>query len=316
MRVVTLAAEGKLQHAHAGKMKVPAQCLDVFGDHSEILGYQRQLAELVLQHTQQIVSRRMPPFTRAGIRRRRGHGPVCRERSEVIETQQVETLELLTHPQAPQGKSVPQHRVPVVERIAPQLPGLGEVIGRHAGHRSRPAIGLELELAAMSPGLRGVGSDIERQIAEQADAALMSMGTQPPPLHREGKLLALHLPQRLLKLTARNLQRPRVAVAQFRWPSPPRRATVALAERLIQSIVRQPRLRAVQKRLELAAAALGPLLGIQQSRVAGKVRADPVRGALGTGGSQRKCLQDAEARIGQPVDTRPPTAPQWRVQRA
>ncbi len=86
---------------------MPAQRLHIRGNDPEILRNQRQLSELVLQHAQQIFSRRMPPLARARIGGGRRHRPVRRQCAKVIEPQQVESLELLVHARAPQMKSVP-----------------------------------------------------------------------------------------------------------------------------------------------------------------------------------------------------------------
>ena len=57
----------------------------------------------------------------------------------VIDAQQVETIRLQRQSLQPEPESIALLRFPVVERIAPQLPVLGEIIRRHSGYRRRLA---------------------------------------------------------------------------------------------------------------------------------------------------------------------------------
>src|SRR6185437_4357822 len=128
----------------------------------------------------------------------------------------------------------------------------------------------------MRPRLSRVGSHIERQIPEQAHSAIVSVIAQLAPLGSKRKLFALHSPELLVQLGTRAFHSLRLAIAQLRRPSPPWSSAVTLTERLIEGVVPQPVLRFVQERFEVAAAALGPLLRVQQCRIAREVRADPV----------------------------------------
>ena len=154
VRVVALAAEGELQDAHARQAEALAQRHDVVGDDAEILGDDRQVAELVHQQPQEILPRREVPLSPAGVRGAGGHGPVRRERAKVIDAQQVDALELLAHARAPVGEVVVAHRLPVIERVAPELAGLREVIRRNAGDGGRPPVGLRAETARGAPRSR------------------------------------------------------------------------------------------------------------------------------------------------------------------
>src|SRR6185437_2740322 len=123
MRIVALAAECELQDAHAWKSVAFAQRNDVVGDDTEIFGKNRQVAELIHQQPQEIFPGGKAPLPPAGIRGTGGDRPVRGEGAKVVDTQQVDALKLLEHPRAPVDEVVPAHRLPVIERVAPKLPG-------------------------------------------------------------------------------------------------------------------------------------------------------------------------------------------------
>src|SRR5581483_11513703 len=181
-------AESKLQHAHSGKPEVAAQCLDVGGDDSEILGEDWQLAQIALQKPHQLLARSVMPCAATRIGRAGWHRPMRRQRPEMIDAQHVDTLELASHARAPQREAVAAHGVPVVKRVAPELPGLGKVVGRDAGDGGRLPGGIELELAAVHPGLGGIGGYVEWEVPEESDVAGLRMLSQALPLNIEREL--------------------------------------------------------------------------------------------------------------------------------
>src|SRR5688572_33466696 len=87
-------------------------------------------------------------------RARRGRDlPIRFEPAEVIDAQQIEELELRADARAPPRETVGLQARPVVERIAPLLPVLREVVRWHAGDDARHAAGIEEEILAMRPDL-------------------------------------------------------------------------------------------------------------------------------------------------------------------
>ena len=47
--VFRVAAERELQHAHSGNFKIVSKGLDIRGDHAQVLGDNRQIAQLFLE---------------------------------------------------------------------------------------------------------------------------------------------------------------------------------------------------------------------------------------------------------------------------
>src|SRR5690606_20076251 len=174
-------------------------------------------------------------------------------------------FELPAHTCTPVAKPVPAHDIPVVQRITPELARLREVIGWDARHHSWPPTGIELKLSAIRPRLRRVGSDIERQIAEQPDATGVRVRPQALPLRLESELLhteAVHLGSKL-GFGARH--RRWLAVPNVGRPCPPGCALVSCAQRFEANVVLEPVARAFQERLVLSGFLRRKLLWIEQA---------------------------------------------------
>ena len=86
------------------------------------------------------------------------------------------------HARAPEREAIMTHDAPVVERIAPELARLGEVIRRHTGHGRRAPFAVELELFGVRPGFRRIRRHVERQIAEQPHATRVRVARAAAPI--------------------------------------------------------------------------------------------------------------------------------------
>ncbi len=91
-------------------------------------------------------------------------------------------------PLNPPAEAVLAHPLPVVERVAPELPGRAEVIRRHSGNLCAPPPGVELELRAIGPDVGAIVGDEDRDIAEDQHASLVGVASQRGPLPVEREL--------------------------------------------------------------------------------------------------------------------------------
>src|SRR5688500_14426117 len=78
--------------------------------------------------------------------------------------------------------------VPGVERVAPELAGGGEIVGRDAGDVGGAELFIELKQFWMRPGVGGIGGDKDGHVADKADAAAVGIGAQLLPLMEEEEL--------------------------------------------------------------------------------------------------------------------------------
>ena len=82
----------------------------------------------------------------------------------------------------PPGETVGFHGVPVVDGISPVLAGGRELVGRRAGDTYGITGGVDLKELGCGPHLDGVARDIDGQVADDEDVALVGIGLEAAPL--------------------------------------------------------------------------------------------------------------------------------------
>ena len=175
--VLRAAAEGELQHRHAGQVEPLDELGHARRHQPEVLGYHGQRApELGLQRVEERGAGRGHPLAFDRRRLAGGDGPVGVEAAEVVHAHLVEELEVALEAALPPREAARLHAVPAVERVAPELAGGAEVVRRHARHGVRAALRVEVEEVGLGPHLGAVGGDVDREVAEKGDVARGGVG--------------------------------------------------------------------------------------------------------------------------------------------
>jgi hypothetical protein len=104
----------------------------------------------------------------------------------------------------PPREAVLAHALPAVERVAPELAGLAEVVGRDAGDRARAKLLVEVEQLGVRPHVRAVERDVDRRVAEDRTSLLARRVVQRLPLLEEQELRERVEVDLLAKLAARS----------------------------------------------------------------------------------------------------------------
>jgi hypothetical protein len=210
------------------------------GNDAEILGDERHRAELRVQRREQPGAAARAPLPEARRLGPRRHLPIRLEGAKVVDAHDIEARELRAHPIQPPAETAALHGVPVVQRVTPELTLGVEIVRRYAGHAARLAARVEREEAPVPPNLDAITIDVERQIAEEVNAALVGIALQSRPLQLEQVLLE-HEGAKLLAIRRETgAQRRGVALAELRGPLPPRQLVEASAQELEQSIRQEP----------------------------------------------------------------------------
>jgi hypothetical protein len=278
-RVRRVAVEGELQDLHARQLELVAQRLDVRRDRAEVLGDDRQVAERVARRLQERGAGSGPVAALDGGLRARGDLPVALHADEVIDAQHVDLREHHAQALDPPLVAARRHHVPAVQRVAPELPGRAEVVGRHARDDRRLALRVEEEEIGVGPHVGAVVGDEDRDVADDADAALVCVAAQSRPLAEERHLTELVFEDGARELRPRRRQRVRVAGDQLRGPGAPRRELVLLLERHEEREVLEP----------------GPLRGAEGAEVGLERRARTRGETLGGAREQRLPVRDHRA---------------------
>ena len=170
--------------------------------------------------------------------------PVRRQRAEMIEPQQVQALQLRRDALRPPAEILAPERRPVIQRVAPRLAFLGEIVRRHPADRRRLAPGAQLkQLAAASTP---PPTTARRRTAGRRRAGCRVPGRSArSALHCRWKAYCSnsHCRSCAASCCARLRQRVRGTLAQRLRPAPERRVVEGARQRLKERVVGQPRLR-------------------------------------------------------------------------
>ena len=126
---------------------------------------------------------------------------------------------------------------PVEERVAPPLPYLAEVVGRHAGDEGRLTVGVEFEERPLHPDIGRVQPDEDGDVSDDADAGPVGGGAHRLPLGVDGELHQLHRGDGGRLCFGKGGERLRVAVAQRNGPLLPEAGAMPHSDDLKQGKV-------------------------------------------------------------------------------
>ena len=82
----------------------------------------------------------------------------------------------------PPGEAVCFHGIPVIDGVAPVLAGGRELVGRRSRDADGIAGGVDLKELGRGPHLDGVARDVDGQVADDQDVALVGIGLEAAPL--------------------------------------------------------------------------------------------------------------------------------------
>src|SRR5207237_6180283 len=160
---------------HPREAELVAQPQDRRRDVAEILGDQREVAELALDRTEELGAGAGPPVPAPGGRMPRRNGPVGDEAAEVVDATEIDELERTPEALPPPAEASRPIDGPVVQRVPPALAARAESVGRSSGHLAAR------EQLWPTGKIGSLVGDVDRQIADQPDTTLGGVAAQRPP---------------------------------------------------------------------------------------------------------------------------------------
>ena len=197
---VVAGVKGKLNDLHAGETRVGEQLGDLGRHVAQVLGDELELGEGLLERADQPHAGAGDPTAVLGRGLPRGHRPVALEAAEVVHADHVVQAPRACQATLPPGETVLLHRLVVVERVAPQLAVGREGVGRAAGDAHGQVLLVQLEAPGVGPDVGGVERHVDRQVADDADAAVVGVRAQGLPLAEEEVLDVGEEPDVILEL--------------------------------------------------------------------------------------------------------------------
>ena len=190
---------------------------------------------------EQVHARAGQPVAEDGVLCRIGDGVVLVKAAEVVDARDVVELggrgDAVDPPLVAGGLQV----LPVVEGVAPELAGGGEVVRRAAGDAHGAALLVQPEDLGIGPGVRAVHGDVDRDVAKELDAKGVDVAAELLPLLVEEvlqELVEAHVLVQFLAVVADAL-----GVAQadaLVLPLGPGAHAEGLLDRHVERIVLQP----------------------------------------------------------------------------
>ena len=255
---VPVRVKGKLHNLHPGQAGVVQQLAHAGGHITEILGDEVQIVEPGGEHAHKLHAGAGLPDAVFGGRLPVGDGPVALQAAEVVDADAVVEAARALDAADPPAVAVALHRVPVVKRVAPELPVVRKGIGRDAGDRLGDVLAVELEILRLAPYVGGIQGHVDGDVADEGNALAVGIFAQRVPLAEEEELhkdVKIHLLAQLLAPALHGLGAVHADVLVR--PLRPGQTVKLRLERHVQGVGLHPR-PVLPKRFDLVGKALLP----------------------------------------------------------
>jgi hypothetical protein len=108
--------------------------------------------------------------------------------------------------------------IPVIDRISPELSQRTEIIGRYSANEAWPVSFIELEQSRIGPYVARIPGNVERQVADEAQAFAVRILLETTALPAEQELRKAHLGDRFGEFLPGRADSERAALYQLRRP--------------------------------------------------------------------------------------------------
>ena len=183
---------GELPYVHAREAAELYQVVHACIERAEIFREQLHAEVIIRQHgfdrSDEISAGALLPQTVYRLFAFRDR-VILRQRTEVIDPEDVEPGRALPDPAEPPAVAVFLKCIPVVERVPPVLAVLAEIVRRDSGMDTAPAVFIHPEDSPVRPDISTVRRHIHRDVAHHPDAAAVRVFFKRTPFSREPVLL-------------------------------------------------------------------------------------------------------------------------------
>src|SRR5262245_5219734 len=121
-------------------MELVAECVDVGRDEPQVFDDEWEGAQFAPYRAEEVSARTRHPSAGLGRRRLGWDVPGGRERTEMIQANHIHVSQQGSHAVYPPTIAGPTKGVPIIDRIAPQLPLGAERVRRHTRDDKRPTL--------------------------------------------------------------------------------------------------------------------------------------------------------------------------------
>ena len=177
-----VAGETEGQDLHPREPEVGHHLVDIGGDVAEVFGDDREARPAPHKQGEEIPAGGIDPApVLCGLIPGR-HLPVLHEPPEMVEAQPVDEGEGAFDPALPPREPLLPVRVPVVDRVPPELPGSAERIRGHARDGGRFLLLVEFEETRVRPDVDAVVGEVDGDVPDDLEVACTAVDFQRLPL--------------------------------------------------------------------------------------------------------------------------------------
>src|SRR5215471_19860049 len=177
-------------------MPTSAQGLHIGRDQPQILGDERQRAQLARNGGEKLGARAGHPFAASRAHGSRRDVPGGGKSPKMVEPDHVDIRQQRTEAIKAPPVARCSDGVPVINRISPELSQRAEIIGRYSGNEAWPVSLIELEQSGIGPHVARIPGNVERQVADEAQAFAVRIFLETTALPAEQELRKAHLGDR------------------------------------------------------------------------------------------------------------------------
>ena len=194
-----------------------------------------------LDRVEEIGARTRHPLAASAVGAPAGTCQAAAKAAEMIEANHVHVSQQSAQPVDAPAIAGPAKRLPVVNRIAPELSLRAEIIGRHSGDEARPVLLVQQKQFRVGPHVARIGRNEKWQVADQAHALWLRAYCFRRSAWRNNRNCAKRTRSIWSASSCRALrQGRRVALDQLRRPLQIIGAVVPGLQRSEQSVIFQP----------------------------------------------------------------------------
>ncbi len=176
------------------------------------------------------------PFPEACIVCSCRNAPIVVEGAEMVDSHDVEQLQLSFQAFEPPGKTILLVHGPIVERIAPTLAFGSKIVRWHAGNARRQGIFAQLEKLRSRPDIGAIGSRVNREVPNNSQPEVVCLPSQSVPLTEENVLKELLMLNGFSERFVEPLFIGGVEGALLDWPCPPRLTVMGFLQGLEKAV--------------------------------------------------------------------------------
>ena len=177
-----LIIECEVKHLHSGEACIVEKLNYVLCDKTEVLCNNLRLGETLSNGAEESNAGSRIPFTVFSGGLAVGNVVIACKSAEVVDSENIVELICKTYSVDPPGEAILFHKRPVVDGVTPELTVRRESIGGTACNNCGIVIFIKQELLGSCPNVHRVVSNVDRHIADDEDATLMSVRNNLLPL--------------------------------------------------------------------------------------------------------------------------------------